>query len=151
LKRTVGRGEKVGWLRKTCFCAIALVFISTKGDARVSIRFMEPYSVEGLGVGTPVVPESRRSHIENYITFVQQHCDLHKQRIDCRHPLLIERSMQRSLAYRINSIVPRIFTHRQISLGFREGRSRRGVTSNFSHLLQTIWRRWRKGRIHAWA
>ena len=50
----------MGWIWKTCFCAVALVSISTRADARVSgsIQFMEPYSVERLGVGMPVVPES---------------------------------------------------------------------------------------------
>ena len=45
----------MGWFRTICFCAVALVSISTKADARVSgnIQYMEPYSVEGLGVGMP--------------------------------------------------------------------------------------------------
>ena len=49
----------MGWFRKICLCAIALVSFSTKADASGSIRYMEPYSVEGLGIGMPVVPESR--------------------------------------------------------------------------------------------
>jgi hypothetical protein len=49
----------VGRLPKICFCAIALVSISTKVATQgSSIRFMEPYSVEELAVGGPVVPGS---------------------------------------------------------------------------------------------
>ena len=50
---------KVTW--KLCFCIASLVVISTQasGESSGSLRYMEPYSVEGLGVGMPVVPNSR--------------------------------------------------------------------------------------------
>jgi len=50
----------VDWLRKIFVCGVAIVSMSTNAKAQPSgsIQYMEPYSVEGLGVGTPVVPES---------------------------------------------------------------------------------------------
>ena len=49
------------WTRSICFCALALVSISTQVKAELSgsIRYMEPYAVEGLGVGMPVAPKSK--------------------------------------------------------------------------------------------
>jgi len=50
----------MGWLYGRGFCVGALLFTSTLANAQPSgsIRFMEPYVVEGLAVGSPVVPDS---------------------------------------------------------------------------------------------
>ena len=50
----------MGWLRGICFCAGALLSISTLAEAQPSggVRFMEPHTVEGLAIGTPVAPNS---------------------------------------------------------------------------------------------
>jgi hypothetical protein len=50
----------MGWLYGRGFCVGALLFTSTLANARPSgsIRFMEPYVVEELAVGSPVVPDS---------------------------------------------------------------------------------------------
>src|ERR1700730_8208733 len=61
LKTGLSVGDaKVGWVRKICFCALSLFYMSSKADAQrsASVQVMEPYSVEGLSVGMPVVPES---------------------------------------------------------------------------------------------
>ncbi len=44
---------------KRLLCAIMLVFMSFVAQAREGLRYAEPFSVEGLGVGTPVAPNSR--------------------------------------------------------------------------------------------
>jgi hypothetical protein len=54
----------VRWVQKIVICTVALVFLATKGDARDdslpsgNLQYMEPYIVEGLALGTLVVPES---------------------------------------------------------------------------------------------
>jgi len=54
----------VRWVQKIVICTVGLVFLATKVDARDdslpsgSLQYMEPYSVEGLAIGTPVAPES---------------------------------------------------------------------------------------------
>ena len=52
----------MGWVRNICFFVAALVSIPTRADTESSgsLRYMEPYSVEGLGVGRPVAPNSRQ-------------------------------------------------------------------------------------------
>jgi len=51
----------VKWLWKIVFCLAALVTVSGTVNAKIvgSLRYIEPYSVEGLGVGMPVAPNSR--------------------------------------------------------------------------------------------
>ncbi len=50
----------MGVFGKACLCAAALVFVATQGKAEPSesLGYMTPFAIEGLGVGTPVVPNS---------------------------------------------------------------------------------------------
>src|SRR5262245_36800197 len=47
------------WFRSSAYaCALALMLTVADAQPSGSIRFLEPYAVEGIAVGTPVVPDS---------------------------------------------------------------------------------------------
>ena len=53
----------MGWIRSiSVFCTVAVVSIVSKANAESpgSLRYIESYSVEGLGVGMPVAPDSEQ-------------------------------------------------------------------------------------------
>ncbi len=69
----------MGQLRKICFSAAALVYISTQAEAQSSLSYMAPYAVDQLAVGTPVAPNSWQ-----YKRYKCQPSDQYEKSIYCR-------------------------------------------------------------------
>jgi hypothetical protein len=107
----------MGWLRKTCFCAVTLVCMSAAADADVSasIEYMEPYTVEGLGVGMPVAPDSWQ-----YKRYKCRPSEQYENSITCRFSekkggITILHLYNNIVTYINKSLSPALFTKKEVN------------------------------------
>ena len=109
---------KLTW--KLCFCIASLVVVSTQASAESSgsLRYMEPYSVEGLGVGMPVVPNSREYRrynckpSEQYINSIT--CKFSETRGGINKIITILHLYNNIVTYINKSVYPAYFTNEDI-------------------------------------
>jgi len=109
---------KLTW--KLCFCIASLVVISTQASAESSgsLRYMEPYSVEGLGVGMPVVPNSREYRrynckpSEQYVNSIT--CKFSEKKRDINKIITILHLYNNIVTYINKSVYPAYFSNEDI-------------------------------------
>jgi predicted aspartyl protease len=108
------------WIRSICFCASALVSVSTGANAESSgsLRYIEPFSVEGLAVGMPVAPNSKQ-----YKRYKCRPSEQYEESITCRFAeinggvskiITILHLYDNIVTYINKSVSPAFFTNPQV-------------------------------------